>query len=158
MVVPRAEASGEAGDAQGGKSRLTGPAQTLSSLAAGMCFVNCTVLPPVVAALPVMSVMSPDSVAALQHVLHAASAYFVLPVGSLAVGLAHAQHRRPAITALGAGGLGVLAAATFGFLPHGAHHAGMIAGSAGLLGSNFWGRREARKQQRTCCGGSKPKA
>lgn len=132
----------------------------LSGAAAGLCFVNCTVLPALMAALPVASALPAESLGALHGLTHAVATYFAVPVGALAVATSHRQHGAAHVTAIGAAGVGLLAGAHVAIpglegtlLPHTYHAPAMLAGCAALLGSNVWGRHIARRQAKSCCGG-----
>lgn len=116
--------------------------------ASALCFIDCTVLPAMLAALPVLGFLSPTNSQWIHDVLHSASVssaaiwcccvsvngctqlYVVLPIGGVALATNFAQHKRWDVTAVGAAGLGVIMEANthyLGLIPHDYHHIVRIA-------------------------------
>lgn len=79
----------------------------LSNIASILCILDCTVLPLILLILPVVGSME-----SLHQLGHAVALYFVLPVGSLALGTNYAwKHQRKWITSIGLLGLLTIALA-----------------------------------------------
>lgn len=132
----------------------------VSSVATGLCWVNCTVLPPVLAALPLAGFLSQENLHALHHVVHLGTLYFVVPVAGLSLATSYPKHQRADITAAGTVGALLLAAAhgPFGLhlVPHEHMSAATTVGSLALLGSQWYGRKFAAEKAaaagtKACC-------
>ena len=87
-------------DGEGGSSsnkslleRLT----SLSTFASALCVLDCTVLPLITIALPLLGLTAGADGSTLSHTLHhlghSLALYFVLPVGTFATTVAYANHR-----------------------------------------------------------------
>lgn len=109
-----------------------------------LCAIDCTVFPVVLTALPLAQLMDPATSHHIAHMVHGVALYFVLPIGSLAVGTNFAQHKRFDIAGLGAAGVLTIAAAHLSVLPEWvtAYQAWLnTAGCAGLLASGWLSHR-----------------
>eukprot|EP01138_Halocafeteria_seosinensis_P004742 gb/GECG01004849.1/.p1 GENE.gb/GECG01004849.1/~~gb/GECG01004849.1/.p1 ORF type:complete len:311 (+),score=7.98 gb/GECG01004849.1/:1-933(+) len=118
---------------------------TISMFATWLCVLDCTVLPVVLTALPIVGFLSPANIEIVKHVLHHVSLYFVLPVGGMALYTNHQQHKRKEVLGLGVAGLSTIVAsnAPFGveIIPHAWHAIANTTGCAMLLSSQYWSRR-----------------
>ncbi len=129
----------------------------ISNIASLLCVVDCTVLPVVTVALPLLGIGTSASTAAWLHDLgHSIALYFVLPVGGLAATMNYFNHNKKNLLSLSLVGLFCVYAANgnggpiLSLLPHSlAHnlHCGTtlhrvvnIVGCVCLLGSNHLGK------------------
>lgn len=119
-------------------------ASALAMGATTLCFVHCTVLPVVLAGLPILSAAIPDSAQEVVHTaMHATSVGFVVPIGLFSVMQQYRIHLKPHITALGIGGLAAVGLAHGPcmlpwiphLVPHDYHHLVAGLGCLSLLGS-----------------------
>lgn len=131
---------------------------SIASVAAVACAVNCSVLPSLVTLVPLASTALPaEQVGQLQEVLHAATMYVAVPVGATAVAAGFYSHKRPDIAASGLVSLSAIVAGHMHLVP--CEYTGITAGlgAAGLLASQYWGRKEIARQAaaaaapKACC-------
>ncbi|EPT29719.1 MerC mercury resistance protein [Toxoplasma gondii TgCatPRC2] len=137
-----------------------------SSFAAVLCAIDCTVLPALVAVLPVLGLIG-DAEGAheqLHHYSHLAAFYVVLPLGLITLVINYTQHRRPHLLLWGLLGLSIVFVAHSHHrvpLPHWLHeivhhHTAVgVLGSAVLISSNFFSHRAIHGHgaagSHTCC-------
>ena len=135
----------------------------LASAAATLCAVNCTVLPALTAALPVLGSLAPPGLEAAAHeVVMYSSLGLVLPFGAWSLARLHKAHGQGVLTAAGFTGMGVIAAVHLPcaiaampcLVPHSLHAPAAISGAALLLGAQYAGRKAS--PQPTCCGSGSP--
>ena len=140
------------------KSKLFDRLLKISNIASLLCVVDCTVLPIITIALPLLGLSASASAAAWLHELgHSVALYFVLPVGGMATTMNYLNHKKKSLLSLALVGLTCVYMANghggpvLSLLPHDlAHdlHCGTvlhrmtnIAGCACLLSSNILGKR-----------------
>ena len=139
----------------------------ISNFASLLCVLDCTILPIITLALPLLGVGASDSTAKWLHELgHSAAIFFVLPVGGLATVMNFLNHKKKELLSLALVGLTFVYAANghggpiLSLLPHElAHslHCGTmlhrvtnILGCACLLTSNYLGRQIAGCGSKDC--------
>ena len=130
----------------------------ISNIASLLCVVDCTVLPIITLALPILGLGASTATAAWLHELgHSVALCFVLPVGGLATTMNFLNHRKKSLLSLALVGLSCVYAANghggpiLSMLPHSlahdlhcgtaVHRVTNIVGCACLLSSNYLGKR-----------------
>eukprot|EP00743_Colponemidia_sp_Colp-15_P011722 GILK01013151.1.p1 GENE.GILK01013151.1~~GILK01013151.1.p1 ORF type:complete len:260 (-),score=19.66 GILK01013151.1:164-904(-) len=125
-----------------------------SMIASILCAIDCTVLPVILGAIPMVDIASPESSQKLHHLLHQVSLYFVLPVGGAAVITNYFEHKQPKYVASGLSGLGLILAANgpWDVLPYEYISKSVYntAGCAILLASQWFARKAIANH---CCHG-----
>jgi hypothetical protein len=137
----------------------------VSNVASLLCVLDCTLLPLVTVALPLLGVLDLGAarVRALDRLGHALALYFVLPVGGFPTVVNYLSHRRARIAALAILGLALVGTANshfhvpwgwpwgwLGTILHKAqgcgtspwHRVANVGGCALLLGANYWSQRQ----------------
>ncbi|KAG7347371.1 MerC mercury resistance protein [Nitzschia inconspicua] len=136
----------------------------LSNIASFLCVLDCTILPIITVALPLLGVLNLGAaqMEALHELGHSLALFFVLPVGSLTTVLNYRSHRKPWIASMAVMGLLLVGIANSHFhlaassstpqwISHSLHmiqHCGPwhrlvnISGCALLLGSNYLSQRQ----------------
>lgn len=139
-----------------------------SNIASVLCVIDCTVLPIVTIALPLLGLaaFTPAQMEWLHHFGHQVALYFVIPVGGTAAALNYSSHKQWKLSAPAALGLLFIYLANghggplLGMLPHDLahslhcgtilHRATNVAGCALLLGSNYKSH-QATHAHGDCC-------
>jgi hypothetical protein len=159
-AIPIEDASSPSKTTDNKKSKLFDRLLKISNIASLLCVVDCTVLPIITIALPLLGLSASASTAAWLHELgHSVALYFVLPVGGMATTMNYLSHEKKSLLSLALVGLSCVYMANghggplLSLLPHGlAHdlHCGTvlhrmtnIVGCACLLSSNILGKRAA---------------
>jgi len=140
----------------------------VSNIASILCVIDCTVLPIVTIALPLLGLaaFSPAQMEWLHNFGHQVALYFVIPVGGTAAALNFSSHKQWKLSAPAALGLMLIYLANghggpiLGLLPHDLahklhcgtilHRATNVAGCALLLGSNYKSH-QATHAHGDCC-------
>jgi hypothetical protein len=165
----------DGGTASGNKglfsTSLLGKFRQVSNFASFLCVLDCTLLPLVTVALPLLGVLNlgASQLHALNELGHSLALFFVLPVGTLTTVVNYLSHKKKKIAALAVLGmtmvglanshihvhhwpsLGPISLDWMGGVLHniqdccGAsiwHRITNVGGCAFLLGSNFWSQKQ----------------
>lgn len=145
-----------------------------ASASAALCAINCSVLPAVVAMVPLASAaVNPAQMELMHDVLHAATMYVAVPVGAAAVFSGYTSHKQAGIAGAGAAGLAGIVAGHMHLVP--CEYTGIASalGAAVLIGAQWRGRQAMQAQaklqaqaeqgggggaQKTCCKAKAPDA
>ena len=132
-----------------------------STIASVLCAIDCTVLPILIAALPLASLGGSAAASAWLHkASHAAAIWFVAPVGGAALLANLLQHRKVLVGLWGLSGLSLVLFANLHlhFLPHviealvhSYHSLINVAGCALLLSSQWYSHKLLHRMGK-CCG------
>lgn len=140
----------------------------VSNIASILCMIDCTVLPLVTIALPLLGLaaFTPAQVEWLHHFGHQIALYFVIPVGGTAASLNYSSHKQWKLSAPAALGLLFVYLSNgsggplLNMLPHDVahslhcgtilHRATNVFGCALLLGSNYKSH-QATHAHGDCC-------
>ena len=140
----------------------------VSNIASILCVIDCTVLPIVTIALPLLGLaaFTPAQMEWLHHFGHQVALYFVIPVGGTAAALNYSSHKQWKLSAPAALGLLLVYLANgnggplLSMLPHDVahslhcgtvlHRATNVVGCALLLGSNYKSH-QATHAHGDCC-------
>ena len=132
----------------------------ISNFASFLCVLDCTILPVITVALPLLGVLQlPAAQLQMLHQLgHSLALYFVLPVGSLTTLVNYASHKKSWISSLAIAGLCLVGLANSHLHLHNApqwvstmlhmiqhgpwHRVTNISGCALLLGSNYLSQQQ----------------
>jgi hypothetical protein len=142
------------------KSKIFDRLLKISNIASFLCVIDCTVLPIITIALPLLGLSASASTAAYLHELgHSVALFFVLPVGTMATTVNYLNHEKKSLLALALVGLtciyvanghgGPLLSLIPSKLAHdlhcgtALHRMTNIAGCACLLTSNILGKKAA---------------
>ena len=88
--------SADGGSNSGSNKSLLERLTSLSTFASALCVLDCTILPLITIALPLLGLTAAGGSAlshTLHHLGHSLALYFVLPVGTFATTVAYANHR-----------------------------------------------------------------
>jgi len=92
-----ANSSADGGSSGSDNKSLLERLTSLSTFASALCVLDCTVLPLITIALPLLGLTAGADGSTLSHTLHhlghSLALYFVLPVGTFATTVAYANHR-----------------------------------------------------------------
>ena len=79
----------------------------ISNIASFLCVLDCTILPIITVALPLLGVLNlgPTQLETLHQLGHSLALYFVLPVGSLTTIINYSSHKKTWIASMAAAGL-----------------------------------------------------
>jgi hypothetical protein len=148
-------------DSEESSSSMFARLRQISNVASFLCVLDCTLLPIITIALPLLGVINlgEAQLEVLHHLGHKLALYFVLPVGGLTSAINYSSHRKARITSIA--GLGLLmvglANSHIHHLPfvghsvehvlhliqHGPMHRVVnIMGCACLLGSNYLSQQQ----------------
>mmetsp|Transcript_18864 Transcript_18864/g.33253 ORF Transcript_18864/g.33253 Transcript_18864/m.33253 type:complete len:279 (-) Transcript_18864:74-910(-) len=137
-----------------------GRIRKVSNFASFLCVLDCTILPVITVALPLLGVfnLGASQLEALHQLGHSLALYFVLPVGSLTTVINYISHRKTSIAAMATVGLFLVGLANshihifhgtmIGQALHMIQHCGPwhrvvnISGCALLLGSNYLSQQQ----------------
>jgi hypothetical protein len=159
--------AGELGKADDG---LLSAVRKVSNFASFLCVLDCTLLPLVTVALPLLGVLNlgASQLQAIDQLGHSLALWFVLPVGSLTTVINYLSHKKKIISAMAFLGLVMVGLANSHFHVHhwpalgpvsldwiGSalhkiqgcgtspwHRIVNVSGCAFLLGSNYWSQQQ----------------
>lgn len=159
-----------AGDGTDGGVSLLDRARQMSNFASLLCVLDCTLLPLVTVALPLLGVLNlgAGQLEAIDKLGHSLALFFVLPVGSLTTVINYLSHKKKRISVLAVLGLTMVGLANshihihnwptvesfslswMGTVLHNIQGCGSspwhriinVSGCAFLLGSNYWSQKQ----------------
>jgi hypothetical protein len=130
----------------------------ISNFASFLCVLDCTILPIITVALPLLGVLNPHAaqLELLHQLGHSLALYFVLPVGSLTTVINYLSHKKTRIASMAVVGLCLVGLANshihgqsgslgsvLHLIQHGPWHRVVnIGGCAMLLGSNYLSQQQ----------------
>ncbi|KAL3912786.1 MAG: hypothetical protein SGARI_000978, partial [Bacillariaceae sp.] len=129
----------------------------ISNFASFLCVLDCTILPIITVALPLLGVLDlqASQLEMLHQLGHSLALYFVLPVGSLTTVINYLSHKKTWIASMAVAGLCLVGLANSHMHVHGSignvlhliqhgpwHRVTNISGCAMLLGSNYLSQQQ----------------